>query len=67
MIYKGAVVVSKQKPNLNKNGIPINKHLSLSLLQVMGADDPFEGKKFDPQFEAVREVELGNIERGKEK
>ena len=45
--------MSKQKPQLNKNGIEINKHLSLSLLQVMGADDPFEGKKFDPQFEAV--------------
>ena len=45
--------MSKQKPQLNKNGIEINKHLSLSLLQVMGADDPFEGKKFDPQFDDV--------------
>ena len=53
MIYKGAVLVSKQKPQYNRHGIEINKHLSLSLLQVMGADDPFEGKKFDPQFEAV--------------
>ena len=54
--------MSKQKPQYNRHGIEINKHLSLSLLQVMGADDPFEGKKFDPQFEAVRDAE-----RGKEK
>ena len=37
----------------NCNGIPINRRISLALLQVMGAGDPFEGKKFDPQFEAV--------------
>ena len=54
--------MSKQKQQFNRNGIPINKHISLSLLQVMGADDPFEGKKIDPQFEAVRDAE-----RGKEK
>ena len=45
--------MSKQKPQYNRHGIEINKHLSLSLLKVQGIDDPFGGKKFDPQFEAV--------------
>lgn len=37
----------------NKNGIPINKHVSLELLRVMGTEDPFEGRRYDPQFEVV--------------
>ena len=36
----------------NRNGIPINRHMSLGLLQVLGAEDPFEGRAFDPQFDA---------------
>ena len=35
----------------NCNGIPINRRISLALLQVMGVDDPFEGRRYDPQFE----------------
>ena len=53
MIYKGAVLVSKQKPQLNKNGIPINRRISLALLRVMGVECPFEGRRYDPQFDDV--------------
>ena len=35
----------------NKHGIPINKRLNLELLIVAGAEDPFEGVKWDPQFD----------------
>ena len=35
----------------NCNGIPINRRISLALLRVMGVDDPFEGRRYDPQFE----------------
>ena len=38
---------------INRNGIPINKQMSLALLQVMGVDDPFEGRRYDPQFEVL--------------
>ena len=41
---------------VNRNGIPINRHISLALLKVMGVEDPFEGKRFDPQFESVRSI-----------
>lgn len=58
-------MAKKEQLQYNRNGIPINRHLSMALLRVMGADDPFEGKNFDPQFEAVRDAELGKIERGK--
>ena len=37
----------------NRNGIPINRHVSLALLQVMGVDDPFEGRRYDPQFDVL--------------
>lgn len=37
----------------NKNGIAINRHVPMALLQVMGVDDPFEGKRYDPQFDDV--------------
>lgn len=39
---------NKHKPRLNKNGIPINKHINLALLEVCGVGDPFEGRKYDP-------------------
>ena len=35
----------------NCNGIPVNRRISLALLRVMGVDDPFEGRRYDPQFE----------------
>ena len=45
--------MAKRELQFNRNGIPINPYISMALLQVIGVDDPFEGKKFDPQFEAV--------------
>lgn len=41
---------------VNRNGIPINRHISLALLQVMGIEDPFEGQRYDPQFETLRSI-----------
>lgn len=38
----------------NRNGIPINRYVPMALLQVMGVDDPFEGRRCNPQFEDVR-------------
>lgn len=43
----------KELTQYNRNGIPINRHISLALLQVMGVDDPFEGRRYDPQFEVL--------------
>ena len=37
----------------NRHGIPIDAYMSLALLQVMGAEDMFEGLKWDPQFDDV--------------
>ena len=45
----------------NRHGIPIDAYMSLALLQVMGVDDPFEGRRYDPQFEGVGES--GRINR----
>ena len=41
------------KKGYNRHGIPINKYMSLALLQVMGVECPFEGRKYDPQFDDV--------------
>ena len=43
----------KEQLQYNRNGIPIDRHVSLALLQVIGVDDPFEGRRYDPQFEVV--------------
>ena len=48
--------MDKEHRQYNKNGIPINRHMSLALLKVMGVDDPFEGRRFDPQFENLEEA-----------
>ena len=37
----------------NCHGIPINRHVGLAQLQVMGVDDPFEGQRYDPQFDVL--------------
>lgn len=41
------------KRRCNRNGIPIDAYISLALLRVMGMECPFEGRKWDPQFESV--------------
>ena len=41
------------KKGYNRHGIPIDAYMSLALLQVMGVDDPFEGRRYDWQFELV--------------
>ncbi len=52
---------SDGKKRYNRNGIPIDAYVSLALLQVLGIDDPFEGRRYDPQFEGVGES--GRINR----
>lgn len=50
--------MAKRHPRVqhNKNGIPLNKKMNLALLQVMGIEDPFEGVKWDPQFQRFERV-----------
>ena len=49
------------KKRYNRNGIPIDAYVSLALLQVLGIDDPFEGRRYDPQFEGVGESGRINV------
>ena len=44
----------KEQLQYNRNGIPIDRHVSLALLKVIGVDDPFEGQRYDPQFESIQ-------------
>ena len=41
------------KKGYNRHGIPIDAYISLALLRVMGAECPFEGRRYDPQFDDV--------------
>lgn len=43
----------EERLQYNRNGIPIDRYERLDLLQVMGVEDPFEGVKFDPQFDLM--------------
>jgi hypothetical protein len=49
----------KDRLRYNRNGIPINKHVSLALLRVMGVEDPFEGRRYDPQFDVAPASKFG--------
>lgn len=41
------------KKGYNRHGVPIDAYISLALLRVMGAECPFEGRRYDPQFDDV--------------
>lgn len=41
----------KREVQYNRSGISINEHMDLRPLIVAGAEDPFEGVKWDPRFD----------------